>query len=262
MVYYTCEHNLEAMFTCIYEAWSSKLGHKNVYLLLEPVEQQTLFDTYIHVDADPDKAKKVIDAIHLKLSARFYQTMVYTAMGYEADALDNIYRCMLLGFAYGPQILNTIQYKDIMRNQQICTRVEKEINRFQEILRFHQIKNNTMEQTDSVYVAHFEPKSKIAVALGPIFEDRMPSEYWMIIDDVHREAVIHPKDAHFYIVSLGEEEFERLKETEKVNDQMTNLWRIYFHKIAIEERKNEKLQRNMYPLWTRKHAVEFGSVSL
>ena len=50
----------------------------------------------------------------------------------------------------------------------------------------------------------------------------------------------------------------RLAETEEVNDEFTDLWKTFFDTIAIEERKNEKLQRNMFPLWTRKHVVEFG----
>lgn len=250
MTYYTCKCKWEDMLTCIYDAWSSKKGHQNIKLLLEPVEQYTLFDEYIHVEADLTKVSKLMDAVNLKISTYFYHAMMYTALAYESDVLDNIYRCMILGFAYGPGVLNMVQYRDIMRNQQIRTRLGKEINRFQEFLRFHQIEND-------FYVAHFEPKSRIVIALGPIFEDRMPSENWMIIDDVHKEAVIHPKDESFYIRQLSDDEYERLSETEKINDEFTDLWKAFFNTIAIEERRNEKCQRNLYPIWSRKHAVEF-----
>lgn len=252
MTYYTCRPVWEDMLSCIYDAWSSGKGHQNIKLCIEPVEQFTLFDEYIHVDAKEDKIKKVMDAVCLKISPQFYYQMAYTAMAYEEDSLDNIYRCMILGFAYGPDVIKQVKYKDIMRNQIIRTRLGREVNRFQEFMRFHLISNN-------VYVAHFEPKSRIAIALGPIFEDRMPSENWMIIDDVHREAVIHPKDEDFYIRHLSDEDFQRLAETEQVNDEYTDLWKTFFDTIAIEERKNEKLQRNMFPLWTRKHVVEFDN---
>lgn len=250
MTYYTCEQNLNSMLTCIYDAWSSGKGHQNLRLLLEPVRQQTLFDEYIHVDADAEKVHKVITSIKKKISPYFFHELAYTSMAYEEDTLDNIYRCMILGFAYGPEVLNQIQYRDIMRNRQIRTRIGKEVCRFQEFLRFHRIEPD-------IYVAHFEPKSRIALALGPVFEDRMPSENWMIIDDIHREAVIHPKDEHFYLRTLNELEFKRLLQTEQVNDSFTNLWKTFFHSIAIEERKNTDLQRNLFPLWTRKHAVEY-----
>lgn len=250
MYYYTCEPNLEAMLTCIYEAWSSKKGHRNIQLLTEPIAQITLFDDYIHVDADPEKADKVIHSIRKKLSPHFYRELVYLSMAYEEDALDTMYRCMILGFAYGPSVLNQVQYKDIMRYQEIRTRVSKEVNRFQEFLRFHKIHDN-------FYIAHFEPKSRIVLALGPIFEDRMPSEHWMIIDDVHREAIVHPKDQPFYLRTLTEAELNRLMETEKIHDQYTGLWKTFFDSVAIEQRINLNLQRNLFPLWTRKHVVEF-----
>lgn len=250
MFYYTCEPSWESMLTCIYEAWSSQKGHQNIHLSLEPVEQFTLFDTYTHVDPDTAKVEKVIQSICKKISPAFYHELAYTSMAYEEDILDNIYRCMILGFAYGPQVLNQVQYRDIMRHRMIRTRLGKEVCRFQEFMRFHSIHNE-------VYVAHFEPKSRIALALGPIFEDRMPSEYWMIIDDVHREAVVHPKNESFFLRKLSDREFNQLKETENVNDEYTELWRSFFRSIAIKERKNERLQKNLYPLWSRKHAVEF-----
>ena len=250
MFIYTCEPTIEAMLTCIYEAWSSKRGHQNIKLQLEPIEQLTLFDEYIHVDADEKKVTKVMDSVCQKISPTFYQKLIYTAIAYEDDAFDNIYRCMILGFAYGPSALEMVQYRDIMRNQLIRKRLGREVNRFQEIMRFHQIGN--------VYVAHFEPKSRIAIALGPIFEDRMPSEHWMIIDDIHKEAIIHSKDQHFFMQHLSVEELERLKQTELINDEFTDMWAAFFNSITIEERINPSCQMNHFPLWARKHAVEFN----
>ena len=95
------------------------------------------------------------------------------------------------------------------------------------------------------------------VALGPIFADRMPSEHFMIVDDVHREAIIHPKDEMYYLKTLSDEEYEQLLHTEEINDSYTDLWKLFFHTIAIKERANAKCQDNLFPLWTRKHAVEF-----
>lgn len=260
--YYTCEPTWEAMLSCIYEAWASGKGHQNVRLLLEPVQQYTLFDEYVHVDADEKKFLSVMDAVNRKISPDFYRALRYSSMAYEEDVLDNIYRCMVLGFAYGPDVIERVQYEVIMRNQLLRTRLGKEVNRFQEFMRFHRIDGGanlrgSTQGDDAVYVAHFEPKSRIVEALVPIFEDRMPSEHWMIIDDIHREAIVHPKEERSYLVKLSREEFERLLETEHADDGMATLWRVFFHSIAIEQRKNEPCQRNHAPLWARKHMVEF-----
>ena len=131
MYYYTCEPTLEAMLSCIYDAWTSKRGHQNIKLMLEPVNQLTLFDEYIHVDPDPEKYTKVMDAVNAKISPWFYNNLIYTSLAYEEDVLDNIYHCMILGFKFGPSALQMVQYADIMRHNEIRTRLGKEINRFQ-----------------------------------------------------------------------------------------------------------------------------------
>lgn len=42
------------MMTCIYDAWvyALRVGHDKVQLRTEPIVQATLFDEYVHVDAD------------------------------------------------------------------------------------------------------------------------------------------------------------------------------------------------------------------
>lgn len=247
---YSCEHNWEAMLTCIYVAWSSGLGHKNIKLELEPLGQCELFTEYIHVDADTSKAESVMDSVNKKISPFVYNELAYAAMAYEKDVLDNIYRVMILGFAFGPNVLDMVQYRDISRNREIRTRLGKEACRFKEVVRFHEVRQD-------MYVAHIEPKSKIAVTLGPAFEDRMPSENWIIVDDIHKEAVFHAKNEPFFLRNLDSEEYDKLLESEKANDEYTDLWKVFFDSIAIKERTNPRCQKNLIPLWTRKHAVEF-----
>lgn len=250
MFVYTCERNLDAMLTCIYVAWASGKGHNNIRLELEPLGQYSLFDEYTHVDADPELADKVSDSVCRKISPSFYSKLLYNYMAYEDDVLDNIYRVMQLGFAYGPSALEMVRYEAVMRHREITCRLGKEINRFQEFTRFHEVK-------EGLYVAHIEPKSRLVISLGPIFEDRMPSENWMIVDDIGREAVIHLRNEHFYHKVLSEEEMQRLSLTENCNDEFTDMWKVFFDSVAIKERENRRCQRNLMPLWSRKHAVEF-----
>ena len=257
MTIYTCKPEWEAMLTCIYEASKSGLGHKNIRLMLEPVSQYTLFDNYIHVDADSAKARKVSDALCQQISCEFYNELAYTSMAYEEDVLDNIYHVMLLGFTYGKDILNMVQYSDVMRNRQIRKRVGNEAHHFVEFLRFHMVGGISGVMGSSVYAAHIEPKSRVLPVLGVHFEDRMPSENWLIADDVHREVIVHPANGHYYLSRPSKDEFDRLLETELINDEYTDMWKAFFDTIAIKERYNPKCQDTLFPKWTRKHAVEF-----
>ena len=47
------------MMTCIYDAWSARLGHNNIKLQIEPIWSPELFCDYRHVDPDEEKVQKV-----------------------------------------------------------------------------------------------------------------------------------------------------------------------------------------------------------
>jgi len=252
MKVFTCQPDFTSMLTCIYQAWASKEGHKNIRLELEPLGQTSLFDQYYHVEPDFQKAKSVSDAVNYKISPYFYREVLGCAGYYEKDVLDNIYRMLLLGFKYGNDALDMIQYEPVMRNRDIRKSYSNEVCRFKEIARFHEVRKE-------LYIAHIEPKSRLVEALGPAFMDRMPSEHWMIVDDVHFEAVVHPKNQDYYLRQLNQDEMNRLIKTEEENDVYTDMWQVFFDNIAIKERKNPTYQRNSFPVWARKHAVEFIS---
>lgn len=249
MTIFVCDHDWGSMLTCIFEAWASRLGHNNVRLQTDIPAQLGLFDSYIYVKSDEGKANSVIDAINTKISPYFYHEVAYCSGAYEPDTLDAIYRMIVLGFAYGPNALDMYQFKEVARFREISRRYSRESCSFLEFVRFHQVGN--------VYAAHIEPKSRLLLPLAEHFSDRMPSEYWIIVDDVHKEAVIHPKNSQYYLSNLSEDEFIRLQLTENNNDEVTDLWRTYFDSIAIKERANRLCQLNHFPLWKRKHAVEF-----
>lgn len=246
---FTCDNNFEAMLTCIYDAWCSRLGHNNVRLEVEPIEQYSLFERYVHVEMNQAKASEVVKAVNDKISPAFYSKVAYSFGACEKDTLNTVYRVLVLGFKYGAKVLDMRQFEDIQRFHEISGRYEKEAYNFLEFTRFHKV--------GSVYVAHLEPKSHILLPLAEYFSDRMPSEYWIIVDDVHGDAVIHQKDCPYYLRSLSKEEFERLQLTESENDTFTAMWQQYVDHIAIQARNNYRCQLNHFPKWKRKHAVEF-----
>lgn len=247
---FTCEHSLGAMLSCIYDAWSSGLGHQNIRLEFEPVDQLNLFDTYIHVDEDDSKVDSVISAINHRISPGFYHTIAYSAGAYESDILDTIYRVLILGFHFGPSVLDMYQYKDIARFLDISRRYGNEAHSFREFCRFSLVQGG-------LYMAHIEPKSHVLLPVAEYFADRMPSENWIIVDDVHRETVVHPRNEQYYLRTLSEDEFAIIKDTDKNVDAFTSMWKTYFDTIAIKERANRRCQLSHFPEWKRKHVTEF-----
>lgn len=250
MTVYSCAPTWDALLTCIYTVLSEKKGHRNVRIVYEPIGQYSMFDEYIHVESENTKAEHMTDTVCRRVSPHFLEELAYVSMAYEEDTPDVIYHVLLLGFAYGPNALEMVRFRDVMRFCEIRKRVGWETCHFREFARFHEVDH-------LFYVAHIEPKSRILPVLAGDFTDRMPSEYWILVDDTHREAVIHPKDEPFFFRQLSEEETARLLQTEQENDEYTEMWKAFFRTIAIEQRKNERCQTNHFPKWTRKHAVEF-----
>ena len=84
MTVFTCEDNFDAMMTCVYEGWASRLGHSNIKLKTEPIGNLELFCDYRHVDADPEKTASVVRSIKSKISYQAY-IMIYEAAMSDAD---------------------------------------------------------------------------------------------------------------------------------------------------------------------------------
>ena len=204
MKVYTCDETFEAMMTCIYEAWASGAGHRNLRLELEPVEQRELFCEYIHVEGDAGKAERVVSAIRKKISPEAFRWVYQAAMNDEKGRLDSIYRFLLLGFYYGRTITDMLGEAHVMEILRLKRKTGNEAGFFREIARF-------VSMDGKVYVSHIEPKCNILDQVAPHFADRMPSEYWIIIDDNRKLAAVHPKEAEFYLTVLSDEELIRLK---------------------------------------------------
>lgn len=239
--------------TCIYDAWCDALqnGHDTLRLEREPIYQQSLFDEYIHVDADTEKTEKVVRSIKKQISMQAYVYVFYASLSAEEDALQAIYNFLRVGFAVGQQVCSMYTNPHVMRMMELKRRVGNEGHYFREFARFTSLDNK-------IYVCHIEPKNNVVMLVGEHFADRMPSEHWMIIDDRRKLAVVHPKDEDNYLRYLTAEEFSALSQTESYEDQYTDMWRSFFKAISIKERENIACQRNMFPIWMRKHAVEFN----
>ncbi len=250
MTIFYCEDSFEAMMTCIYYAWASKLGYKSIQLKAGVHLQRELFCDYIFIEPEQDKAESVSRSIQKKISFQAYSHVFKTAMSEDPDKLHWIYLFLLLGFSYGRDVLKMLREPAVERVMSLSRRVGNEAHLYREFMRFHVV-------PPQIYMSHFEPDNNVISFLAEHFQDRMPSEHWMIIDDKRKLAAVHSREEEYYLTDLTEEELDILRQSEKSEDRYTNLWKNFFRDIGIKERKNLKCQRNMMPLKYRKYVVEF-----
>ena len=202
------------------------------------------------MDGDPSKAEKVIRSIRRSISETAYMNIYYASLSADENALQAIYDFLRVGFAIGSTVVEQYTNPHVMNLLELRRQVSNEAHHFREFARFQSLENQ-------VYVSHLEPRNDVIMPVGNHFANRMPSEHWMIIDDNRKTACVHVKDGENYLRYLTDDEFSVLQKTESYEDEYTDMWKTFFHSISIEQRKNYVCQRNLFPIWKRKHAVEF-----
>ena len=182
--------------------------------------------------------------------ATAYMNIYYASLSADENALQAIYDFLRVGFAIGSTVVEQYTNPHVMNLLELRRQVSNEAHHFREFARFQSLENQ-------VYVSHLEPRNDVIMLVGNHFANRMPSEHWMIIDDNRKTACVHVKDGENYLRYLTDDEFSVLQKTESYEDEYTDMWKTFFHAISIEQRKNYVCQRNLFPIWKRKHAVEF-----
>lgn len=250
MIIFTCYDNFDDMMTCIYDAWASRLGHSNIRLQTEPLGNLELFCEYRHINADKEKTKKVIQSIQNKISSQAYYDIYMASLSCESNKLDIIYRFLIIGFLFQKQASQMLGNPSVSALFELKRKVLNESHQFRKFVRFSRCNEN-------VLLSIIQPKSNVLTLLAPHFEDRMPSENWIIIDKERMIALIHPADQKSFLTSLTQEELSSLENAKRNTDLYSELWKTFFHSVSIEKRKNTKCQRNFMPLWFRKNMPEF-----
>jgi len=245
---YLCEDNLESILTGVYDAWASRKGHSRVKLKLDQVDTLELFADYVTVEADGDKAEKLRRSIQKKISMEAWEVVYRAAMSEQDTKADDIYRFLVGGFYYGSRVLDMMAEPAVMRLVEINRAVGNEAHFTREFLRFD-------EREGGILLGRIHPKNHVLTLVMPHFADRLSGENFMILDTGRSVAGIHPANQPWYITELSREDAEQLLAVKR--DEYRDLWKTFFHAIAIEARKNPKLQRNMMPLRYREFMTEF-----
>ena len=247
---FVCADEFGAMMSCIYEAWRWGNRGFTVELAVESEDNYQLFCVEHRVEADEERAEKVIRSICGKISYRALELVYNCAMSVFPEKLEVIYRFLRLGFEIGPRVTETLTEEPVMRIFEISRRVGNEAHRFNQFVRF-------TRWEDGILCSVIEPRSNVLTLIAPNFAERLISEHWMIVDKGRKLAVLHPADCHWYLRQLTGEEYDKILNFDRDHEEYALLWKTFFHHIAIEQRKNPRCQNNFLPKWYRENMTEF-----
>lgn len=258
---FLCEDSIDGIFTGIYDAWASRYGHKNIKLCINDTITYELFSEYITVTPDSEKSEKVGCTIIARLGMEVYQDILQAVLAHDdkkknehPDKADCIYRTLLYGFslADGHRILQALGNPYIARVFELSRSTGNEAHHLLGFLRFQELENGVLFST-------IHPKNQVISVLAEHFTDRLPQEHFMIYDATHQIAAIHKAGSRYFLTdasNLNPDVITRLSPAEK---EYQKLWCDFFDSIAIEARKNPKLQSQNIPKRFWKDTVELAS---
>ena len=232
MTVFVCGEEVEDIWCGIYDAWMSRLGHKNVRL--EPQgRDRELFCEYRQVVTDMEKAQKVIDSIRQKLSEELYETAYRAALSEDPDRADKLYRFLIYAFAMGVKVADCLQIPAVFQVFQMVRYLSREYTHIIEFTRFSQ-----MEE-------------------GVLFSDRLSGENWILYDCKREKAAVHQADRGWAIVRTDSSWWQERLNKKTDEECYEDLWKTFHQSIAIAQRTNLKCQQNMLPLRFRPYMTEF-----
>ncbi len=251
MTVYRCEDSLESIFTAIYQAYEEKRKPEETMLAL--TDEPFLFAQDLAVLPCEEKVRKVVNTLKRRFGEGDYMTLCMALSSEDEEKAQAAYRTVADGLSRNcgqGRLFDNLANDWVHKSFAQARRASREICHMKEFLRFEELQNG-------ILYAVIAPKCNAVSFIMPHFADRLPIENFVIYDEGRKLFGIHPAGRSWYL--LWGEEAEKASEPSlsEEEEKYQELFRVFCRTIAIEGRKNPKLQRNLLPLKYREYMVEF-----
>lgn len=248
---YQCEDSLEGIFTAIYNIYEDKSDRNATGISL--TEELLLFAEYIPVETDEEKARKVINTLRRRFGEEDFMRICMALSSPAPEKAQAVYRMVALGLAEGSRrgrLLDNLAEESVHKVFSLAREANNEFLHLRGFVRFSELENG-------ILYSRIAPKNNILTFLMPHFADRFPQENFMICDEKRKLFGIHPAGREWYLVQAQELTREEELVFSEGEREYQELFKYFCSKIAIKERRNLELQRNMLPLRFREFMSEF-----
>lgn len=251
---FQCEDSTDGIFSGIYDTWNSRLGHEQVKLEVRGEHNLELFSSYVNLKTDRDKAEKVARTLRNKLGQEDYSHLYQATLSRDPDKADSIYRVTVLGLsgAGTKNVMHNLQNPHVCRIFQLSRTIGNEAHRYLQFLRFRELKNG-------VLFSEIHPENFVLPLIGDHFADRFPREHFLIYDSAHGIFLAHESGKQWALVEGETPNSEGILALSETEEQFAQLFRTFCKTIAIQERKNLRLQTQFMPLKFRVYMTENNS---
>lgn len=244
IITYTYDGSFEGLLTCIYQYYY--LGKKAEVIIYKNDYIPDLIHEEIYIETCTDKSEKVLQAIKNKIGSAALKDIFTVFLSEEPQIELLILEYIKLGFKIGNEIHMHLHNTVVLEVSKCCRRVNYESHRMCGFVRFKCLPGE-------IYYSDIEPDHNILTLIAPHFSERFSNQKW-IIHDVKRELAIMYDCHHWVLSPLTKEDSKLLM---SANDEIyEDLWKTYYDTVAIKERENPRLRRQMMPQRYWKHMIE------
>ncbi len=237
MTRYIYDGSFRGLLTVIYEGFKAKKVPRSI--VTNENYQPSLFKDSLEIESEDKKADKVSSSLKNKISQKAYKD-VYHAFLSEMTGIElNIYRYLLYCFKQNVDDKYKGRTEAGKKVKSAASKVRKERHRFKGLLRFRELENGTL-------YAPYKPDYNITGLLAPHFAGRLATENG-VIHDKKRDIAAFFSRGEWELVNSSEIPCPRENSMAKAEENYQQLWQNFFENIAIEERKNPELQKNLMP---------------
>ena len=239
---YLYDGSFDGFLCCVYAHYYC--GSASAIYAVDGFQQQ-LGETCAVVERDDEKAKKVYEAMEEKLGDEIVSKAYRCFLAEDLEKDTRILNYLRLCFRYGPQVDGYRTHPWILPIHELDKKVSGQVHRYLGILRFSDIQG--------VLYAAYTPDYDMTRILMPHFADRFKREQFIIHDRRRQKAGVYARGQWLE----RDVDVDLLQYRSEKERNLEALWKGYFEHIAIEARKNPKLQAHFVPKRYRSFVTEF-----
>lgn len=236
MAIYIYDGSFDGFLTCVYNHYYE---NKAANITVEENYADNFLETSIKIATDSVKAEKVYSAIEEKISVFDLKKIYRVFMSSEEKKEMYLLEYIVLGFSIGNKISMFHSNDTVKRIESINHKINREIERMLGLVRFKELKSG-------IFYGKIETDHDILEFIAEHFAKRLNDETFIIHDKKRNKAVVCQNEK-WYITSMIIEDSDKNLEVIDKEKETQNLWKEYFKRISIEERKNLRCQKNMMP---------------
>lgn len=242
---YIYDGTFEGFLTGIYESYYNNPKPSKITSVYE--YEPDLINNTVTITTDSSKSDKVYSSIRNKISEEALINIFHVFLSSMRNSDTLLYEYIKLGFKLGSKVDMHLHNDIVLNIHKISRRVSLEKHRMLGFVRFTKLYND-------IYYSAISPDHNILSLIAPHFSERLQDQKW-IIHDLKREIAVVYNELEWLIVPMSKDyiNIDKMKED---NERYESLWKNYFINIAIKERINPRLQKQMMPLRYRDHLIE------